>query len=1484
MKYLITTLLAGFTSVILAQNPVSNFSSNTTSGCGSIVVSFTNLSTNATSYSWNFGNGVNSTLTNPVITYANPGIYTVTLTATNATGSDIETKTNYITVFGIPNTEFTANVFEGCPPLNVQFTNQSTQGVTPSQPITTYEWDFGDGSPLNSSTNPSHIYTASGTYNVSLEATDGNGCVKKIVKAAYIEVYPEPVGSFSSPNRFSCQAPHTVNFNNNSTGGATYLWYFGDGTTSTQQTPSHTYSSTGYYTVSMVVTNSFGCKDSVVLTNYVQIGVFDANFTPSQFTLCQGQTIGFSPASFYQTYSWNFGDPGSGALNTSSIFNPNHQFNTSGTFTVTLIATNSGGCTDTVTHTITVNPRPTIDFTANDTTGCSAPFTVNFTSTVSPNPGQTFIWNFGDGFSVSAVNPSHTYQSTGVYTVSLTVFDVNGCSASFTQPAYIQIGDLVPLFQADVYEGCKELVVNFTDLSSSLFGVTQWSWNFGDGTPVVTGTGTPSHTFVNVGVYTVTLTVSDAAGCVDTYSVQITVGDHTIPNFTADPLVVCHNSEVQFTDLSSLNTNEWQWDFGGNGSSTLQHPTHSFTDTGYFYVQLISLFNGCPDTLFIDNFIYVLPPKPLFTIADAINCSYPALVQFTDLSYSPESWFWDFGDGSISTQQNPSHTYLNPGYYTVKLVVTNDEFGQFCIDSTTNVVSISELNAGFSENTNKICQNQGVQFTDSSFSNSTIVHYYWDFGDGNTLNSNGFLPNSPIVIGTNGGLTTGIYQSPFHTYLNDGTYDITLIITNSLGCKDTIVMTDDIIVRKLPQAGFSASPLTGCLPLEVTFTDASIAYSPATITNWSWNFGNGLTAVGNNSPVIDYTQAGTYSVSLTVTDSEGCSHSVTLPNYINPTQPVAQFSTQITTNTAFTHCYNHTVNFINSSSGNGISYLWDFGDGNTSTSVNPSHSYDVDSTELFIVTLTVTDINGCQSTIQHTIAISRPVVEFSGNPTGSDCPPLFSQFTNASSPDVTFWSWNFGDPLTGPDNNTATDPNPAHTFPYSGSYDVTLIASNNLGCRDTLVLENYINIGGPSAIFDFFPKSGCAPLAVEFFATDTARVVTYQWVYGDGATDITTSPESSYIYGGGDWLPALLITDDQGCTVTIISDSLVRVTEGIPDFSISNPFLCSPGSVSFTDLSSGNAVIDSWLWDFGNGNTSTLQNPINAYTTPGVYEVSLTISLNGCQYTHLDTVEIFSPPALQFIDTHLATCSPVMVEFTVIDSTVIFSVDSWNWDFGNGETDNSQNPIAYYYSAGTYPVTLLVEFGSGGVVCPFTYSGSVTINTLTPITAAYSMDTNITHASVAVLFTDNSSPNPVAWHWDFGDGSTSDLQNPIHAYSAPGIYDVMLVAYNSAGCSDTIIYQITVIGGFVVPNVFSPNGDGVNDDFHFPGYGLTTFHISIFNRWGTELFQSDAATFRWDGTNNGKQVSEGTYYYVVAAKDIAENEYKFNGVVTLLRD
>jgi PKD repeat protein len=387
-------------------------------------------------------------------------------------------------------------------------------------------------------------------------------------------------------------------------------------------------------------------------------------------TLAGYPNIGARSMGGITSRTWDFGD---GVR--SSEENPLHYYRNIGSYTVSLTVSGPGG-SDTVIRDgyIQFAPdTPIADFTAEPRSG-NSPLVVQFIDT-STGDITDRIWNFGDGATSTEQNPSHTYQKIGFYTVSLSVAGPGGSNTK-TMEGFIQVTPAGPVanFTAVPRSGSSPLVVQFTDTSTGT--ITSRLWNFGDGTTSTERHPSHTYTYQKTGSYTVSLTVTGPGGSnTKTMAGYIRVTPPApVADFTAVPRSGNSPLVVQFTDTSTGNIISRLWNFGDGTTSTERNPSHTYLKEGSYTVSLTVTGPGGSDTKTVVGYIQVTPPAPVanFTAAPTSGDS-PLVVQFTDTSTGNiTSRLWDFGDGTTSTKQNPTHTYTfnNTGDFTVSLTVT----------------------------------------------------------------------------------------------------------------------------------------------------------------------------------------------------------------------------------------------------------------------------------------------------------------------------------------------------------------------------------------------------------------------------------------------------------------------------------------------------------------------------------------------------------------------------------------------------------------------------------------------------------------------------------------------------------------------------------------------------------------------------------------------------------------------------------------------
>lgn len=535
----------------------------------------------------------------------------------------------------------------------------------------------------------------------------------------------------------------------------------------------------------------------------------------------------------------------------------------------------------------------------------------------------------------------------------------------------------------------------------------------------------------------------------------------------------CQDEVVNFIDASApygaTTLSSWNWSFGDGNTSSLVSPSHTYTTPGTKTVTLsVISSDGCNATLSQDIEIYDLPT----TNYSANDTCFRDLTSFTNLTTIANgtitSWTWDFGDGNSATTQNSSQTYNSDGLYQVILTATSNNN---CTTTHSQSVEVfSEPTAAYSFLDG--CLYDEVNFIDNSTINTgSISNWDWNFGEG----------------------TTSSDQNPNYTYTTDGTYTTQLIITSDHGCEDTL--SQPIIRFPIPNPNFSAAPQ--CLYTPLSFINNSTINPPDNISSWVWNFGDGSALDANQNPIHTYPSEGDYNVTLIASSNNGCVETFTQAITVYPI-PIASFtSSEICENEPPTQFNNHST----ISSGSIITSTWDFGDGYASTLPNPNNNYSQHG--LYNTQLIVISDFGCEDTIENPVTVlEKPIIDFSSDII-EGCSPVCINLTDlstTSSASTISWEWRFGN------NETSSLETPATCFEnlsneIDSSYSIQLLVTNNLGCKDSLLKENFITVyHNPISLFLASPPTTNMYLSTIGFENTSTGADNYNWDLGDNNT------------------------------------------------------------------------------------------------------------------------------------------------------------------------------------------------------------------------------------------------------------------------------------------------------------------------------------------------------------------------------------------------
>jgi len=1306
--------------LVISPPPTANFTFDNNNKCAGTTITFTNTSTaidTYTTYLWDFGDGNTSTAKNPTHIYTMNGTYSVKLTTTNNSICEDDV-TKAINVTTAPVLNFTMSPLTGCAPRTVTFTNLSSGAV----PSSNYDWDFGNGNTLTGVKDPPAQLYHEGTWKVRL--ISGNSCgIDTLYQTIVVDTLPKAI---ATPLPLKGCLPINFTALNNSTGGnLKYQWFVNGLLTDTTKIISNKIFTTASNTVQLKVSNSCGTDDTTfTITSTATVSTVIA---PLKSTICSANDFSFTYSHTSTgdslNYFWDF-DNG----NTSASANPGPQtFLNPGTYHPKLIVSNSCG-SDTSTASLTVYPVP-LTPVANDTVICigtSVSLTASGQSTNAKYewfdaPGGTLL-------SVGAVYKTPVLSQNTTYYVQATVLD---CTSPLkTVKVSLKPLPLTPTAVGDTICAGDSTILYATGTPGNGF---EWYSAATGGTLLGSSSNYQTPLLMVTKDYYVQSTMS---GCASSTRVKVNVRVNSLPVVPTVPKVgVCIGEKATVVAIGPGGIYQW-YDAPANGTllqtgSTFVTPVLNADAT--YYVQTTMV--GCTSPR--KAIIVTASPIPFVDIVadDTLGCA-GMEVNFNTNAATGATYLWDFKGGTpaTSTQYTPSTvTYTTAGpnqwaYLSVNMLG--------CINKDSLLVDVKPIpKVQYIANPTVGCSPINVAITNQSTAAAGDT-YLWDFDNGTTSNLTNPLPIKYTATGT------------------DSTYEISLIINSPGGCADT--STQQIIVHSKPVVSFKASVNNACANDEVVFTSESIA-----ALSWKWYLGDGTIST-DKLVKHKYTSAGTYTVKLVVIGAFGCADSVS-QNVVVNANPVANY-------TASTICNTTPTSFTDLSTG-ATSWSWNFGDATPiDNSSSPTHLFAKAGT--YDVKLLVTNALGCvDSSIQKVTVLERPLANFSFKNSCARDVVNFKDSTIAVNP--TSWNWNFGD------GTTSTATSTQHIYSTAGTYSVTLIVNNNVGCADTSIKQIVISTV-PTPLFK--ANVSCLGKVTAFtdLSTDAASIVKWFYDFNDGNNSISQNP--NYIYSNaGVYNVSLTVTNSNGCDSTYTMPVTVDV---VPKANYIADTICVSNPTTFTDKSVGTVL--KWEWDFGDGTFDTI-GPVTThiYATAGSYLTSLKIyTLGGCTDEKFKIVVVRNDVKAGLTVKDSACMYELVSMYD--NSTSAGTIASTVWNFGDGSPEVYTTNASHAYSQpGKYVITHKA-IGLGG--CESRAYDTIYIS---PAPTADFTSAN-TCVNQGGSFLDKSTGAPVKWNWNFDDGDTSTLQNPIHLYSKAGAYNVELIISTALGCKDTTAKRVNV--------------------------------------------------------------------------------------------
>ena len=773
----------------------------------------------------------------PAIVIGNPGTTILEMAAIDSNGNAVYAVDTLVQTAG-PDAQFAVNNL--CADQNSAFTDGSVPG---SGTLNYWKWQFGDGD-SSSLTDPIHLYLNPGAYTLSLEVGNSFGC--RDTATQNLQLQFSPTAAFSGAP--ACEGDTVVLQNTSAIGGgsiSTYAWTDVEGNQFSGVNPAITFDTAGNLPLQLIVTSDSGCIDSV--TNVLSSLARPA----AQFSVergCEGDTTlllnqtTLDGSATIAGYSWELGD-----LTTSTSVSPEHLYADTGNYLVTFVATSNNGCADSIASLIRIANRPDPDFSIMPDLVCLGDSIQFNDSTVAAIDTLTgWNWNFGTGDSSLLQNPLMSFDTAGVFPVTLTATVGSGCDSSITKSFEVRP---LPVPAFSVANRCLNSGTLFTDISTVASGdsIVGWNWNFGDAQSDTAQN--PMNNYLQSGDYAVSLELTTALGCSAVDSVPVYI--FGLPTVAFSNSFLCSGIPADFFDQAvadsgdALNTWRWQFDNLVSGSSdTLFGPFTTVTfDTGVVHVVTLTVISdeGCENsaqsTLTVNQ-----SPTAGFDFLQA--CDGEATQFVNESTGNNLNYLWDFNIGLNSTLENPAFLFDSSGTYPVRLITF--DVGTTCSDTVSLPVSVfpSPVANIATTNSSTACLGIPMMFADSSFVlGDSITQVQWTVFRGDTFVG----PEATI------------------TFNDTALQLVSLLVTTSNGCQDSTSQT--VSVSPLPTSDFTFSPEFGVPPLDVSFTNLSTGGN-----SYNWNFGDGNQANGL-APLYQYTDTGIFDIQLIVTNAFGCQDS-----------------------------------------------------------------------------------------------------------------------------------------------------------------------------------------------------------------------------------------------------------------------------------------------------------------------------------------------------------------------------------------------------------------------------------------------------------------------------------------------------------------------------------------------------------------------------------------------------------------------------------
>ncbi len=1237
--------------IIISPNPVVDFDVDDV--CFGFPAEFVNVSSipsGSISFTWDFGDGNVSTLSEPSYLYSTDGTFPVILTAISSEGCTGQ-KNSSINIHSQPIASF--DFIDHCFGTPTNFNNLSTI----NSGVLDYKWEFGDGV-ISTLENPSHQYNFPGSYSVSLTTSSDNGCVDN--QSNVVTSHPVPRADFDLED-VCLGLPSTFqNLSSIISGSITYSWDFGDGNSSTLKNPTHIFTYPDEYDIQLTATSEFSCQD----INSKKLKVLESTQSGSisgPNVLCIDDDSRYNLFLNGHVGSILRWEKSSNGLNQwLSIENTSNFLEiselTESTYFRTVV---QNGLCDVMTSDplfVEVNGKSKGGILSGGGNVCYGEN--SGTLTLTGLSGSVLGWQKS---TISDEGPWTAILTTGneyqyIDLTKTTYFRVevqNGvCGSVFSEVERVTVDEelLAGILVGGSVNVCENDNYGSLVLSGYNGDIIRWESATNDQGPWSSiNLNSPSINYENLGNTTYFRVITENGSCGQTTSNKavIYVSESTDPGVISGISEVCAGSNEGILTLFDYSGDILRWestvdkidwiDAGIDGSSL------PFFDLGQTTWYRVAVQNVDCGELFTPVHEVKVHPLALvdFEVDDVCQGESSEFVNNTTLVEGEiQQFLWDFSTGSSSTNISPKYLFPDHGSYPVTLKVITMEG---CVDSLQQSINVNpKPSAKFS--VEDVCEGDSVNIIDlSSVDLGEIVNYNWSLGDGNQ----------------------SIQKNIQHLYNGPGDYTIELDIKSDNGCNSTA--SKILTVEPAPVIQFEAKDVCFGTPME--FQNNSTINEG--VLSYEWIFSDG-TVSGNDNPQKLFDKPGTHTVELSGISDKSCI-STLIKDVQVIEQPIVNFE-------ADNSCVGSIVTFENISIGDSLSYNWSFGDGTFSQTKFVEHIYNAPG--VYNVSLSAENVQGCGDVDEILLSIQPlPQLNFVSEEACEGDSVLFQNLSSISSGNVEYL-WDFGN------GRSSFETSPSHYYDSLGSYVVQLEGRSEFGCisRKSQLIEIF-----PLPKPDFKIDPVCAGL-ISFFQNNSmieiGEIESFLWDLGNNMSSTLRDPSVRYENSGG-YNVELTAISDKGCLASIKKEVLVKDTP-IADFEIQD--VCFGNYVEPINKSISGAGSPTFQWEFTESEVSVLKNPKYKYEKPGVFSVSLvTKSDEGCLDSITRSVMVYELP-----DVNAGNDTIVSQGFKVqLNAT---GARSYSWEpieyLNNSEISN---PTATVVQPVTYTVTGKDSFGCVGI-------------------------------------------------------------------------------------------------------------------------------------------------------------------------------------------